>query len=144
MTWANDWIHGVPMVVGLIAIHAIALAWGSSRLVGLMTRGGRRTTVRFAFGITIAALGATVLHGLQAAAWALLYVRLGALDDQREALLYSLNAITAYGHAAITLADPWRLLGAIEAVNGLILFGMTTAFLFAVAHQLWPDGFDGE
>ena len=33
---------------------------------------------------------------------------------------------------------PWRLLGAIEAVNGLILFGLTTAFLYAAIHEAWP------
>jgi hypothetical protein len=33
--------------------------------------------------------------------------------------------MTAYGHAPIFLEDRWRLLGAIEAVNGLILIGLT-------------------
>jgi hypothetical protein len=42
-------------------------------------------------------------------------------------MLYSFGAITAYRHAPIFLADRWRLLGAIEAVYGLILFGLTTA-----------------
>ena len=53
-------------------------------------------------------------------------------------MLYSLDAITSYGHAAIFLADRWRLLGAIEAVNGLILFGLITAFLYAAIHEVWP------
>ena len=38
----------------------------------------------------------------------------------------------------ILLEDRWRLLGAIEAVNGLILFGLTTAFLYAAIHEVWP------
>ncbi len=53
-------------------------------------------------------------------------------------MLYSLGAITSYGHADVYLADRWRLLSAIEAVNGLILFGLTTAFLYAAIHQVWP------
>ncbi len=54
-------------------------------------------------------------------------------------MLYSLGAITRYGHAPILLEDRWRRLGAIEAVNnGLILFGLTTAFLYAAIHEVWP------
>ena len=60
-------------------------------------------------------------------AWAGLYLWLDALPDWHEAMLYSLGAVTSYGHAPIFLADRWRLLGAIEAVDGLILFGLTTA-----------------
>ena len=53
-------------------------------------------------------------------------------------MLYSLGAMTSYGHADVYLEDRWRLLGTIEAVNGLILFGLTTAFLYAAIHQVWP------
>ena len=53
-------------------------------------------------------------------------------------MLYSVSAMTSYGHANVYLEDRWQLLGAIEAVNGVILFGLTTAFLFAAIQQLWP------
>ena len=53
-------------------------------------------------------------------------------------MLYSLSAITSFGHANIYLEDRWRLLGAIEAMNGVILFGLTTAFLFAAINEVWP------
>ena len=51
-------------------------------------------------------------------------------------MLYSLSAITSYGHSNIFLEERWRLLGAIEAMNGLILFGLTTAFLFAAIEEV--------
>ena len=54
-------------------------------------------------------------------------------------MLYSLSAITSYGHSAIFLEERWKLLGAIEAMNGLILFGLTTAFLFAAIELVRPD-----
>ena len=66
-----------------------------------------------------------------------LFLWLGAQADWRDAMLYSLGAITSYGHAEVFLEDRWRLLGAIEAVNGLILFGLTTAFLYAAIHEVW-------
>ena len=51
-------------------------------------------------------------------------------------MLYSVSAMTSYGD--VYLEDRWQLLGAIEAVNGVILFGLTTAFLYAAFRQVWP------
>jgi hypothetical protein len=83
-------------------------------------------------------LGAAMLHGVEATAWAALYIWVGAMSDPSTAMLYSLSAITSYGHSEVYLADRWRLLGAIEAMDGLILFGLTTAFLFATIERVRP------
>ena len=88
--------------------------------------------------VALAALATTALLAVEAAAWALLYVWLGALPDLRAGILYSLNAITSFGHAAIYLDERWQLLGAIEAVNGVILFGLATATLIAAIQRVWP------
>jgi hypothetical protein len=55
-------------------------------------------------------------------------------------MLYSLSAMTTYGHANLYLKDQWRLMGALEALNGMLLFGLTTAFLFAMIQRVWPLG----
>jgi hypothetical protein len=89
-------------------------------------------------GVTV--LLATFLHGLEAALWAVAYLVLGALPDLRSAMLYSLSSMTAYGHANVYLEDHWQLMGALEALNGIILFGMTTAFLFSSIQRVWPLG----
>ena len=46
--------------------------------------------------------------------------------------------MTSYGHANLFLAKEWQLMGAIEALNGMMLFGLSTAFLFAVLREHWP------
>ena len=51
--------------------------------------------------------------------------------------LYSLSAMTSYGHANLDLEEHWQLLGALEALNGMLLFGLTTAFLFGVIQRAW-------
>ncbi len=51
-------------------------------------------------------------------------------------MLYSLNAMTSYGHTNLRLDDHWHLLGAMEALNGWLLFGLSTAFLFAVIERV--------
>jgi len=79
-----------------------------------------------------------VLHALEAGTWALVYRALGALPDGKSALLYSLNAITTYGHSDLYLTPRWQLMGALEALNGMLLFGLTTAFLYGVLQRVWP------
>jgi hypothetical protein len=76
------------------------------------------------------ALLATTLLALEGAIWATAYRVLGALTDNKAAMLYSLNAMTSYGHTDLHLAPHWEMLGALEALHGWILFGLTTAFLF--------------
>ena len=73
-----------------------------------------------------------MLHAIEAGIWAAAYRLLGALPDNKSAILYSLSAITTYGHSEIFLTDRWRLMGALEALNGIILIGLTTALMYGL------------
>jgi hypothetical protein len=55
-------------------------------------------------------------------------------------MLYSLSAMTSYGHASLFLETHWQMMGALESLNGMLLFGLTTAFLFAMIQKVWPLG----
>ena len=52
-------------------------------------------------------------------------------------MLYSLGAMTTYGKADVYLDSRWQLMGPLEALDGWILFGLTTAFLIAVIQGIW-------
>jgi hypothetical protein len=119
-------------VAGLGAINT-----GMRRTLGPL-RAHRSFFVIFVLVMGGAALSATVLHALEASIWAWVFRVLGAVSDGRAALLYSLNAITAYGHTGLNLAPHWQLMGALEALNGLLLFGLTTAFLYGHLQRVWP------
>ena len=45
--------------------------------------------------------------------------------------------MTAYGHASLDLATHWQVMGALEALNGMLLFGLTTAALFSIIQRVW-------
>jgi hypothetical protein len=79
------------------------------------------------------------LHAAEAAVWAGVYQALGALPDGKAAVLYSLSAMTTYGHEHLDLASHWQLMGSLEALNGMILFGLTTAFLFGMIRELLAE-----
>jgi hypothetical protein len=86
----------------------------------------------------VTAMWATFLHAVEAGVWAVAYRILGALPDSKSAMLYSLSAITTYGHSELFLAEHWRLMGALEALNGIMLFGLTTAFMYGMIQRVWP------
>ena len=53
-------------------------------------------------------------------------------------MLYSLNAMTSYGHEPIQLKAEWQMMGALESLNGMLLLGFTTAFLFSMIQAVLP------
>jgi len=139
MYWGSDWAWGLPLVVLTVVLHVCVFVLIVRALVTeVRSERSTRSLGHFIVTIALTAVGAAALHGLEAGAWALLYIRLGAMSDASTSMLYSLSAITSYGHSNVFLEERWRLLGAIEAMNGLILFGLTTAFLFAAIEEVRP------
>ena len=126
------------MIVVTVVFHVAGLGV-LSEMAGRLGGGPRsRSVVVFLARLGIVALLAVVLHGLESFAWAAAYLWLGALPSLRQATLVSLGAMTTYGSSGIALARQWQLMGALEALNGMLLFGLTTAFLFAIVQKLWP------
>jgi hypothetical protein len=123
-----------------VLVHGFGLIEIKEHVVERLTRALSANSSRAAFALVVVAtvLLLTVLHALEGGAWAFAYVALGASPDPRLAMLYSLSAMTSYGHANIYLDPHWQMMGALEALNGMMLFGLTTAFLFSVLLNNWP------
>lgn len=141
LSWDGNWAWALPLIVVNLILHVTGLGVINTQVVRLLEPMRRRRSffVVFVCVMGLVALLATVLHALEATIWAGAYRVLGALPDGREALLFSLNAITSYGHTDLNLAAHWRLMGALEALNGLLLFGLTTAFLYGHLQRVWPQ-----
>ena len=92
--------------------------------------------------ITIALVGVAglllaALHGIEAALWAPAYWWLGALDSLPDAILYSVDSIRTRGASGLVPAQHWRGMGSVEAMGGMLLFGISTAYIFAVMQFYW-------
>jgi len=137
--WLADWAGGIPLIVVIVLFHVLGL--GLIRQMALRVSGGimerHHPTYVFVIVMGAATLFATTLHGLEAMIWAAAYTALGALPSFKTATLYSLNAMTSLGHDTQVLEERWRLMGAIEALNGVLLFGLSTAFLFGMIARVW-------
>jgi hypothetical protein len=138
------WIWGLLLIVLTIAIHAIgvvALAIVSLRI--RLRMANRRLGLRYVIPIVIGLVAAAglllaVLHGIEAAIWAAAYLWLGAIDSPLEAILYSVDSMSTRGASGLTLQGHWRMMGALEAFDGMLLFGISTAYIFALMQAYWP------
>jgi hypothetical protein len=142
--WSSDWLWGVPLIGLTMVIHALGLGLiGNGLARALSGTLGRphpfhHVVLLFSAVTTGIALLLALLHGLGAAIWALAYLELGAISDYHRAIYFSLTMITTLGADGIDLERHWRLMGSLEAMDGMLLFGLSTAFLFAVLQNIWP------
>ena len=131
-TWRMDWVWGLPILMGTLLFHLAALRWLDHAVVQPGAPAPRQHVLfRGAVAATIV-LVLTALIAFAAAVWAIAYLAVGALPDAHDAMLYSLSALTSYGHTPLMLERPWQMMGAIEALNGMMLLGITTAYLLRV------------
>lgn len=132
--WGADWAWSLPLIALTVMIHAGGLGIIGAQVTRL------RHALKHEHQSAVVGFTATLitgLHGLEAAIWAAAYRLLGALPTYHEAILYSLSAITSYGHTKFSLALQWELMGALESLNGWIVFGLSTAFLFSILQRGW-------
>ena len=113
-------------------------------LLGLMwwlrARGHRFRAHESAVGqgavLVCVVLGLVAIHTLEIWLYAVVYRMIGALADFESALYFSTTSFTTLGYGDIVLEKGWRLMGAIEGANGLLLFGWSTAFLLSVVGRM--------
>ena len=128
------------MVLLTVAIHAIGLH-GLRRLLRLeaeeLDSAHIRTLSLRGFGMTMAiVLGLFVLHGIEIWLYAGLFHLLGAVADFRTAVYFSTISYGAIGYGDAAMAEAWRLVAAIEGINGIILIGWSTAFFVTVVARM--------
>lgn len=69
--------------------------------------------------------------------WAGVYMLVGAFEKAEEALYFSTVSFTTLGYGDVLLDEKWRLMGAFEAANGIIIFGLTTAAVVAALQRVY-------
>jgi hypothetical protein len=138
--WNGNWAWSLPLIVLTAIFHVIGLGLFNVRLDQFLAsvKNHRHYDFVFVLVMGVVVMWATFLHAVEAGVWAVAYRSLGALPNGKSAILYSLSAMTTYGHADLHLADHWQLMGALEALNGIILFGLTTAFMYGMIQRVWP------
>ena len=97
--------------------------------------GARHTGVILLLGSFFALL---LAHIAEAAAWGLFLYRSRLLKPRiTDGIYFTATSITTLGYGDILLSYPWRHLGTLIAITGVLMFGCSTAFLFVVLQDVW-------
>lgn len=117
------------MVHALVTIGAVGLA----RVAGLRHTLRPRSHFMAVMAATAAVL--MVAHTLEVFVWAVAYALFGAAPDGSDLLYFAFVNYTTLGYGDITPVAAWRLMGPMTAMNGILLFGWSTAVLFEVLRK---------
>ena len=130
------------MVLLTVVFHGVGLMALGRVLAGHEARrGGVRpspVSMDGAVVTVVLVLGLFVLHGVEIWAYALLFDIIGAIGDIREAVYFSTISYGAIGYGDSAILPQWKLLGAIEGINGAILLGWSIAFFVTVMARMMP------
>jgi hypothetical protein len=152
LTWYCDGnkmtqLHGVaisrPLWVGSVAvlctivIHALAIGATVNffRFERKRGRAGAGLLVDFAI-VSLTIAFAFVAHLIEIALWAFLFIICGEFKDFAAAYYFSAVNYSTLGYGDVVMSAAWKLLGPLEAANGSLMFGVSTAMIFAVISRL--------
>ena len=130
-------IGSVLLIINMV-IQVVALLLVIDYLLRRIN--ANRMTPGFRTDITVMGVVLIVLfmgHELQFAVWAALFVYLGEFPTFDTAFYHSVVNFTSLGYGDIVMSEKWRMLGALEAANGILMFGLTASSFLAVMTRLF-------
>src|SRR5262245_46165531 len=77
------------------------------------------------------------IHLMAITVWALFYLWRASMPDLQSALYFSAVTYATTGYGDLLLPQEWRLLGAVEALTGILMCGWSTGFFFAVVSRMF-------
>jgi len=130
---------GLPLIASLITIlctiviHAVAVIG----IVHFIRRQHRLRRIGVSFWQDVAIVCAATLltgaaHLLEIAIWALLFVSCGEFARLPGAFYHSATNYTTLGYGDVVMTSSWKLLGPLEAADGMLMFGVSTAIIVSV------------
>jgi len=134
----------IPMLIGIVmmVINLGILVLVVSLLIRLLTRraGDYSAEPSLFSDVKVLSLVMAVLmsgHVLQFASWAFLFTWLGEFTDFATAFYHSTVNFTSLGYGDIVMSEKWRLLGALEAGNGVLMFGLSASTILSIMNVLF-------
>ena len=138
----NPLAAGAGATLCTIFIHALALGatvnfFRRERRLGL-------AGMRYLIDLTIVVLVmsfAFVAHLIEIGVWAWLFMICGEFQEFGAAYYHSAVNYTTLGYGDVIMSASWKLLGPLEAADGSLMFGVSTAMIFAVILRLLETRF---
>jgi len=115
-----------------IAIHAMAMATLISAARMAAQKSSAHSTLRLALVMIAVVFVLMVAHVTEVAIWSVVYASVDAAPDKTERFYFAFVNFTTLGYGDVLPTPRWRLLGPMTAMNGVLLFGWSTAVMFEV------------
>jgi voltage-gated potassium channel Kch len=131
-------VVGTIVISSTVLIHTfglIAITHVMASLVARFRMHGRRSRVIAMISIVF---GLFAVLTVEIWLWAIFYLLIGAFPDIATALYFSTVTFSTLGYGDVLPPDRWRQLAALEAVNGFLLIGWSTAYLIAASTRVGP------
>jgi len=142
----NDFLIGCIVSACNITIHALVMTTVVRAAQAMRARRVVHPAMRLT-GVMIVTVGVLMAaHTAEVAVWALGYHVVGAAPEEADLMYFAFVNYTTLGYGDVVPVSAWRLLGPMTAMNGVLLFGWSTAVIFAVlqrAMQLDADEASG-
>jgi hypothetical protein len=120
------------IVAVCVIIHVSGLMMLADQLTKRVRTEGKNNLVREIGSLTLVFGVVVILHMLETAVWAVFSFGRQLFPNFETSLYFSLTTYTAIGFGDVVLPNNWRLLGGVEGISGLVLCGLSTAFLFLI------------
>jgi len=82
-----------------------------------------------------------LIHVAEITVWALFYLWGGCLPDAESALYFSGVTYATIGYGDLVLPKPWRMLGPLEGLTGILMCGLSAGLFFAVVSRIYASRF---
>jgi hypothetical protein len=135
---------GLPFMLLCLVLQAAVTFWSIRFFVSQAGRvpahAGMIAQVR---PLLIVMIATTLANFVQIVIWGLLFIGLGEFRNLFDAIYHSAVNFTSLGYGDIVMSTRWKLMGPLEAVNGILMLGMTSAALVAIMQHLIKVRFPG-
>lgn len=137
IVFAEEMAIAAGMIAGTVFFHAIIISALAAAFRATASRvWGPLRFFRDAIVLALESLVLLAAHGVEMFAWAKLFMHLGAFPTLEEAIYFAAVCYTTLGFGDVLLPEEWRILAGVLAANGLLLFGLSAAFLLESAARL--------
>lgn len=134
----NFIISALVLVAFTIAVHAIGLAM-ILRSVGLSPEALPRSPWPITWLLIHLAVWLIFIGCIEIAIWALFYLKMGLLADAESAFYFSGVTYTTIGYGDVVLSKPWRMLGPVQGLTGILMCSLSAALFFSVITRIYQS-----
>jgi hypothetical protein len=133
----RNFLVGVPVMLLCLVVQVAVVFWCVRYCARRSARGpGNRLPLATIRPLAVAMLAMMTANLLQIALWGCLFVQLGEFDDLYAAIYHSAVNFTSLGYGDVVMNQEWKLLGPLEAANGVLMMAMTAAALTAILQNV--------